>query len=116
MDETGQSNRVEWEYILEKACREINSIPIARGQEFVMLSPACMIYLAENEDLNIPLTVSKWANVNCMFNRMRLYYEMIKNIRLDVLGKGLYDPTCPSGTGRGQRILKPELGDGVQSS
>ena len=23
--------RVEWEYILEKACREINSIPIARG-------------------------------------------------------------------------------------
>ena len=116
MDETGQSNRVEWEYILEKACREINSIPIARCQEFVMLSPACMIYLAENEDLNIPLTVSKWANVNCMFNRMRLYYEMIKNIRLDVLGKGLYDPTCPSGTGRGQRILKPELGDGVQSS
>ena len=25
-------NRVELEYILEKACREINSIPIARGQ------------------------------------------------------------------------------------
>ena len=57
MDETGQSNRVEWEYILEKACREINSIPIARCQEFVMLSPACMIYPAENEDLSIPVTV-----------------------------------------------------------
>ena len=52
-------NMVEWEYILEKACREINSIPIARGQEFVMLSPASMIYPAENEDLSIPSTVSK---------------------------------------------------------
>ena len=51
-------NRVEWEYILEKACREINSILIARGQEFVMLSPASMIFPAEYEDLR-SYTVSK---------------------------------------------------------
>ena len=90
-------NRVEWEYILEKSCREINSIPIAREQEFVMLSPASMIYPAEYEDLSIPTTISKMVNVNRMFNRMRLYYEMIKNIRLDVLRKGSYDPICPKG-------------------
>ena len=56
-------NRVEWEYLLEKASREINSIPIPRGQEFFMLSPVSMIYPAENEDLSIPSTVSKWATV-----------------------------------------------------
>ena len=38
---------------------------------------------------------------------------MIKNIRLDVLRKGSYDPTCPKGPGRGQRILKPNIGDVV---
>ena len=67
-------NLVEWEYILEKACREINSIPIARGQEFVILSPASMIYPAEYEDLSLTFTVLKMAIVNRMFNRMRLYY------------------------------------------
>ena len=65
-------NQVEWEYILEKYCREINSIPIARGQEFALLSPVSMIYPAEYEDLSIPTTTSKMANVNRMFNRMRL--------------------------------------------
>ena len=88
-------NRVEYEYILEKSCREINSIPIARGQEFALLSTASKIYPAEYEDLSIPITTSKMANVNKMFNRMRLYYEMIKIIRLDVLRKGSCDPSCP---------------------
>ena len=46
-------------------------------------------------------------------NRMRLYYEVIKSIRLDVLRKGSYDPTCPSGPGRGKRVLKPNIGDVV---
>ena len=63
-------NRVEWEYILEKSCREINSIPIARGQEFALLSPASMIYPAEYEDLSIPTTTSNMVNVNRMFNRI----------------------------------------------
>ena len=72
-------NRVEYEYILEKSCREINSIPIARGQEFALHSPASMIYPAEYEDLRIPMTKSKIVNVNRMSNRMRLYYEMIRN-------------------------------------
>ena len=66
-----------------------------------------------NEDLSIPFTVSKMANVNLMFNRMRLYYEMIKNIRLDVLRKGSYDPTCPKGPGRVKNVLKPNIGDVV---
>ena len=38
---------------------------------------------------------------------------MIKNIRLDVLRRGSYDPTCPSGPGRGKRTIKPEIGDVV---
>ena len=63
-------NRVEWEYILEKSCREIKSIPIARGQEFALLSPASMIYPAEYEDLSIPTTTSNMVNVNRMFNRI----------------------------------------------
>ena len=42
-----------------------------------------------------------------------MYYEMIKNIRSDVLRKGSYDPTCLSGSGRGKRILKPRIGDVV---
>ena len=40
-----------------------------------------------------------------------LYYEMIKGIRLDVLRQGSYDPSCPKGTGRGKRVLKPNIGD-----
>ena len=55
-----------------------------------------MIYPAEYEDLSIPTTTS---NVNRMLNRMRLYYEMIKGIRLDVWRKGAYDPVCPKGPG-----------------
>ena len=51
------------------------------------------------------------ANVNRMFNRMRMYYEMIKGIRLDILRKGAYDPVCPKGLGRGKRVLKPNIGD-----
>ena len=51
------------------------------------------------------------ANVNKMFYRMRLYYEMIKEIRLDVLRQGSYDPSCPKGTGRGKQVLKPNIGD-----
>ena len=103
-------NRVEYEYILEKSCREINSIPIARGQEFSLLSPASLIYPTEHEDLSITTTISKMANVNLMFDRMRLYHEMIKGIQLDVLRKGSYDPSCPKGTGRGKRVLKPNIG------
>ena len=38
---------------------------------------------------------------------------MIKSIRLDVLRKGFYDPTCPRGPGRGKRVLKPNIGDVV---
>ena len=70
-----------------------------------------MIYPAEYEDLSIPTTTSKMANVNKMFNRMRLYYEMIKGIRLDVLRKGSYDPSCPKGPGKGKRVLKQNIGD-----
>ena len=91
--------------------REINSFPIARGQEFAMLSPASMIYPAEYEDLSIPTTISKMVNVNRMFNRMHLYYEMIKGIRLDVLRKGSYYPVCPNGPGRVKKVLKPNIGD-----
>ena len=104
-------NRIEYEYIIEKTCREINSMPIARGQEFALLSPATLIYPSENEDLSIPTTISKMANVNRMFARMRLYHEMIKSIRLDILRQGSYDPSCPKGIGRGKRVLKPNIGD-----
>ena len=100
-------NRIEYEYIIEQTCREIYSIPIAKGQEFALLSPASLIYL----DLSIPTTISKMVNVNRMFHRMRLYHEMIKGIRLDILRQGSYDPSCPKGIGRGKRVLKPNIGD-----
>ena len=69
-------NRVEYEYIIEKTCREINCIHIARGQECALLSPASLIYPTEHEDLSIPTIISKMANVNIMFDRMRLYHEI----------------------------------------
>ena len=95
-------NRIEYEYIIEKTCREINSIPIARGQEFALLSPASLIYPSEYEDLSIPTTISKMVNVNRMFHRIGLYHKMIKGIRLDILRQGSYDPSCPKGIGRGE--------------
>ena len=63
------------------------------------------------EDLSITTTDSKMVNVNRMFARMKLYHEMIKNNRLDILRQGSYDPSCPKGTGRGKRVLKPNIGD-----
>ena len=64
-----------------------------------------------HEDLSIPTIDSKMANVNRMFARMKLYHEMIKDIRLDILRQGSYDPSCPKGAGRGKRILTPSIGD-----
>ena len=51
------------------------------------------------------------VNVNRMFARMKLYHEMVKDIRLDILRQGSYDPSCPKGVGRGKRVLKPNIGD-----
>ena len=105
--------KCEWEFILEKCAREINEIPIAKGQEYALLTPGALIYPHEMESLSIPEANSKMHAVNDMLTRMRLIHEEMRNVRLQIMRKQAFDVEDAKSKGRGKRKLIPAVGDVV---